>query len=304
MRNSITNKVKEYAGKDESVFLITGDAGFGVLDDYQKSFPGRFLNLGVAEQNMISFAAGLSLSGYKVFLYNIIPFLLYRCYEQVRNDICYQRLPITLIGIGSGLTYAPGGMTHYSVEDIAIARTLPNIVIMSPSDPLEAVKCVEYAYDNKEQPTYIRIAKSGEPVINSNNIGKITKPIILKEGKSVAVLFHGSISTEVIKAVEGIKETPLIISVPMLQPFDFTFLGENLKSVHTLITVEEHFIEGGLGSILSEWIVKEERPYKLKKIGIKNEFIHAVKNTTGMRSYYKFSFDDIRKTIEEAFNDG
>ncbi|ODS30339.1 MAG: transketolase pyridine binding subunit [Candidatus Scalindua rubra] len=140
MRNTVINKITEYAEEDKNVFFVSGDAGYGVLDEYKKCFPNRYLNLGVAEQNMISFSAGLGLAGYNVFIYNIVPFVLYRCYEQVRNDICYQRLPVTLIGIGSGVTYAPQGITHYGVEDVSIARTLPNLVILSPSDPIEAEK--------------------------------------------------------------------------------------------------------------------------------------------------------------------
>ena len=131
MRNSVIERITKEAEKRKDVFLITGDAGFGVLDNYKKLFPENFLNLGVAEQNMIGIASGLGLIGFKVFVYNIVPFLLYRCYEQVRNDICYQNVPVTLIGIGSGVTYSPQGVTHYSVEDIALARTLPNLVILS-----------------------------------------------------------------------------------------------------------------------------------------------------------------------------
>src|SRR3989338_2535360 len=129
---------------------------------------------------MISFSAGLALAGYKVFVYNIIPFVLYRCYEQVRNDICYQRLPVTLVGIGSGVTYAPQGMTHYSVEDIAVARSLPNLTIFSPADPMEAKLCAEYAVKNNA-PVYIRIAKSGEPPIHKNDLKDISKPILINE---------------------------------------------------------------------------------------------------------------------------
>src|SRR3989338_11563341 len=161
MRNTVIDRITHHAERHKEIFLIAGDAGFGVLDEYKKRLPKRFLNLGVAEQNVIGFAAGLANVGYRIFLYNIIPFLLYRCYEQVRNDICYQRLPVTLVGIGSGLTYAPQGITHYSIEDIALARTLPNMIILSPSDPLEAMKCAEYAIKSKK-PVYIRISKSGE----------------------------------------------------------------------------------------------------------------------------------------------
>ena len=167
MRNTVINKITEVAKKNKNIFIITGDAGFGVLDEYKNSFPKRFLNLGIAEQNTISFAGGLALTGYKVFVYNIVPFVMYRCYEQVRNDICYQKLPVILIGIGSGVTYAPQGVTHYSVEDVALAKTLPNLTILSPADPYEAALCAEYALKSKN-PVYIRIAKSGEPKIHKN----------------------------------------------------------------------------------------------------------------------------------------
>jgi len=300
MRKAVIGHLTACAAKDKTVFLITGDAGFGVLDDYKIKFPDRFLNLGVAEQNMISFASGMALSGYRVFLYNIIPFLLYRCYEQVRNDICYQELPVTLIGIGSGVTYSPQGVTHYSIEDIAIARTLPNLTIFSPSDPIEAGLCVEYAMKSKN-PVYIRIAKSGEPVIHKNALKSIEKPIVIKEGKGLAVLFHGSISNEVIKAIDRIEKNIAIISVPMIQPLDFKALKDKIKNIHTIMTVEEHFAEGGLGSIISEWIAKDRLPFKLIKLGIKNEFIHAIKDTAGMRNKYGIDSIGIGKAIERVF---
>lgn len=300
MRTAVINKITDYARKDEGVFLITGDAGFGVLDEYKKIFPNRFLNLGIAEQNMISFAAGMGLAGFNVFIYNIIPFLLYRCYEQVRNDICYQELPITLVGIGSGVTYAPQGVTHYAVEDIALARTLPNLTILSPADPIEAEKCAEYAVKSKK-PVYIRLAKSGESVIHKENIGNIENSIVVREGKEVAVLFHGSISVEVIKAVGNTKSNPMVISLPMVYPLNFAYLSKRLKNIHTIITVEEHFVDGGLGSIVSDWLTKENQPYRLIRLGIKNEFIHAIKNNAGMRKYYGISSECIMSAIEEAY---
>lgn len=300
MRKAVIDKITAFANKNEELFLITGDAGFGVLDEYKMKFPNRFLNLGVAEQNMISFSSGLALTGYKVFIYNIIPFLLYRCYEQVRNDICYQRLPVTLVGIGSGVTYSPGGITHYSVEDIAVARTLPNLIIFSPSDPKEAERCIEYAM-RSERPVYIRIAKSGEPIIHKNGNIDIERPIFIKEGHDVAVLFHGSIAGEVIKAIEGIEREITVISVPMIQPLDFEFILARLKNIHTLVTVEEHFTEGGLGSVVSEWIVKKNLPLRLRKLGISNEFIHVIKNTGGIRSLYGICSDTIRKEIENLY---
>lgn len=300
MRNTVINKIAESAKKDKDIFVITGDAGFGVLDEFQKNFARRFLNLGIAEQNTISFAAGLALAGYKVFVYNIVPFVMFRCFEQVRNDICYQKLPVTLIGIGSGVTYAPQGVTHYSVEDVALAKTLPNLAILSPADPFEAEAAAEFAIKARG-PVYIRIAKSGEAKIHPDKPKDITKPIIIKEGKDIAVLFYGSVGIEVIEAVRDMKKCPKVISVPMLQPLDFGQLKKDLKSIKTIITVEEHFIDGGLGSTIADWIAKDELNLKLIKLGIKNEFIHAIKNNAGMRQKYGISSENIKASILKAF---
>jgi transketolase len=303
MRSSIANKITQAAARDKKIFLIAGDGGYGVLDEFQRKFPKRFLNLGVAEQNTISFAAGLGLMGFKVFVYNIVPFVLYRCYEQIRNDICYQRVPVTLIGIGSGVTYAPQGVTHYSVEDIAIARTLPNLTVLSPSDPKEAIKCAEYAVKSKG-PVYIRIAKSGEPVIHKGRVTDITKPVVVQKGNGVAVLFHGSISIEVMEALRDLGKSPLVLSVPMVQPLDYDFLLKRLKKVHTIITVEEHYADGGLGSAVAEWIAKEGHHFRLKRLGLKNKFIHDIMKNQGLRKLYGISADSIRQSILKSYHDG
>lgn len=297
MRNTVIKRITEIAKTKDDLFLITGDAGFGVLDEYCKSYPKRFLNLGIAEQNMISFASGLAMVGYKVVVYNIIPFLLYRCYEQVRNDICYQNLPVILIGIGSGLTYAPQGVTHYSVEDIQIALSLPNLQVMSPSDPFEAEACIEYAIKSS-YPSYIRIAKSGEPKIHPGKLDNICDPIVVHYGKRVAVLMHGSVSIEVAEAVKDMKNSPMIISIPMLAPLNFNKLTELLKDIETVLTIEEHFVYGGLGTILADWISVNRLPYKLVKLGIKNEFIHHIKNTKGMREHYRIDSLSIREILQ------
>ena len=129
MRNSVANKIKELAKKDKKLFVIAGDAGLGVWDDFKDSV--QFINPGVNEQLDIGMAAGMAMEGYKVIYYNITPFVIMRPYELVRNDICYQELPVILIGTGSGLTYAPAGHTHYAVEDITLALSLPNLDIFS-----------------------------------------------------------------------------------------------------------------------------------------------------------------------------
>src|SRR3972149_4849784 len=237
MRNTFINTIIDACKTRDDIFFISGDAGLGVFDEFKVKYPDRFLNLGVAEQNMASFTAGLSMTGFKVYMYNIIPFVLYRCYEQVRNDICYQALPVTLFGIGSGITYAPQGMTHYSIEDIGIARTLPNLEIISPIDPVEAKLAASYSL-NCQSPVYVRLAKRGEPNIHKDEYFDITKPQIIKEGNKIAILFHGSIGTEVMDSLEGVKRSPLVISIPMISPLDYDLLLSMLKDIHTVITFE------------------------------------------------------------------
>ncbi|MDK9718873.1 MAG: hypothetical protein OEL57_13365 [Trichlorobacter sp.] len=286
MRNAFINTILEACQDRDDLFVISGDAGLGVFDVFKEEYPDQFLNLGAAEQNMIGFSAGMAMAGYKVLVYNIIPFVLYRCYEQVRNDICYQKLPIILAGIGSGLTYAPMGMTHYSVEDLGIARTLPNLTVLSPVDPVEAQLSAHYAL-SASSPVYIRLAKRGEPTIHCTQQFDISKPQLLVGGDSSVTLFcHGSIGEETlhasrILAEEGIR--PRVFSVPMVQPLDRDALLQCLQGVRTVVTVEEHYSSCGLGATLRDIIMDSDMPCSLTTLGIPSRFIHEVHDTAGMR---------------------
>ena len=290
MRNSVAKEIKEIAKIDESLFVIAGDAGLGVWDDFKDS--KQFINPGVNEQLDIGFGAGLSLMGHKVIYYNIAPFVLMRPYEFVRNDICYQELPMILIGTGSGITYAPAGVTHYVVEDITLASTMPNLDIFSPADPMEAVECFKYAYKSK-RPSYIRIAKNGEDIIHNNKID-ITRPIFINKSESKNILIlHGSIADEVSKILNIVDIN--IISVPMLTS-DFKW-EEFLNDFDTVFTYEEHFINGGFGTILRDKIEK-----KIYKFGLQNEYIHKIGNRDFLREYYKIDGKSIANKIKDILN--
>lgn len=304
MRNTFINTVIDACKTREDVFIISGDAGLGVFDEFKVKYPDRFLNLGVAEQNMTSFSAGLSITGFKVYIYNIIPFLLYRCYEQVRNDICYQELPVTLVGIGSGVTYAPQGMTHYSLEDIGIARTIPNLTILSPIDPIEAKLAALYSL-NSSSPVYVRLAKRGEPNIHKSENMDITTPLLIENGEDTSILFHGSIGVEVMKAKELLKKgniNPTLISIPMLQPLNTKWLFETLKDMKYVISVEEHFSDDGLGGILERNYAVITPRWKLFTLGIPKKFIHEIKDTEGMRDLFGISGEKIAKFVSGLYN--
>lgn len=301
MRNAFINTILEAAKSDKNIFIIAGDAGLGVFDEFKKEYPDRFLNLGVAEQNMISFSAGLSMSGFKVYVYNIIPFVLYRCYEQVRNDICYQGLPVTLIGTGSGITYAPQGMTHYSVEDLGIARSLPNLKVISPIDPVEAELAARYSLKN-DSPLYVRIAKRGEPRIHKKDNFDITMPQLIADGSQVAIICHGSIIEETLKAKAMLDRSGIsvrLISVPMVQPLDKKSLFSMLKGMKFVFSIEEHFIGSGLGSYLAAEVIKERPAWRFTSIGIRDDFIHEIKDTKGMREHFGISGAKIAEKIEK-----
>ena len=302
MRNAFVNTILEACLEQDDIFVISGDAGLGVFDTFKVDHPDRFLNLGAAEQNMISFAAGMAMTGYKVLLYNIIPFVLYRCYEQVRNDICYQDLPIILAGIGSGLTYSPQGMTHYSVEDIGIARTLPNLTVLSPIDPVEARLAADYAL-SASTPVYVRLAKRGEPDIHTSQQFDITKPQLLVEGDaSVTLLCHGSIAEETLQAARILAEEnihPRVFSVPMVQPLNRDALLHCLQGAESVVTVEEHYHSCGFGAALREIIMDSSLSCSLTTLGVPPRFIHEVHDTTGMRKLFRIDAVSIATKVRQ-----
>jgi len=305
MRNTFIDTVIEACRKRDDIFILSGDAGVGVFDDFRKEFPDRFRNMGVAEQNTTSFAAGLALSGYKVFVYNIVPFVLYRCYEQVRNDICYQGLPVVLVGIGSGITYAPMGMSHYSIEDVGLAQTLPNLVTISPMDPVEARAAALFAIDC-DKPVYVRLAKRGEPCYHNEKLIDITSPLIVREGSDTALMYHGSISNAVMEAYECMLargRAPLVISVPTLQPLDTTALLGLCSRVRRVVCIEEHFSNCGLGGMLLRLKAEHSAPWHLDVLGIPYQYIHEVGSTEGLRTLFGISAADIIHAVESGRGD-
>ena len=250
---------------------------------------------------MIGMAAGMALEGFNVIVYNIVPFILYRCYEQVRNDICYQRLPVTLIGIGSGISYAPAGMTHYSPEDLTIAWSLPNLYVYSPCDPRETDACVRHAIKS-HVPSYIRIAKNNEPVMNFSETIDVTEPQVISEGSDVVILFHGSIANEVKKAKQILEKEgifPKFISLPQVQPLPHKELKREIEGYHKVVTVEEHYLKGGLATRISEMLSSYDKSIQHMVIGLPHEFIHAIRTDIGMREMYGIDGLSVASKVKE-----
>ncbi len=277
MRNAFAEQIYETAHLNDNVILLAGDIGNRVFDKFKDTFPERFYNCGISEQNMTSVATGLAMSGLNPVTYTIAPFNTIRCLEQIRTGVAYHNAPVVIVGVGAGLAYAELGPSHHSCEDISLVRTIPNMTVICPADSWE-VKASLKASIASNQPTYIRIGKKGEQVIHKQEITnfKIGKPIKLQSGIDICILSTGNILPEVISASKILNSKnikPAIYSFHTIKPLNTNFLKSVFKKFHTVITVEEHSIIGGLGSSVSEWMIEKQiKNNKLLKIATPDKF--------------------------------
>ncbi|MBD3387528.1 MAG: hypothetical protein GF416_00750 [Candidatus Altiarchaeales archaeon] len=276
MRDAFIDSLIGLAEEDDRIHLITADFGYSVLEKFQEKFPERFLNVGIAEQNMIGFATGLALMGKNAYVYTQIPFLTLRCLDQVRNDLCYQGVGVKMIGLGSGYCYGTLGVTHHAIEDIGILRSLPNIVIISPGDPIETEKAVTATKDS-DQPVYIRIARRGEPAINPANLDfKVGKANVVAEGDDTILYSTGDMlqtAMEVREILSGRGFSCGVVSMHTLKPFDTANVLDAGSRFDQIFSVEEHNVIGGLGSALAEAISGEGCNASLTRFGVPDEYV-------------------------------
>ncbi|MBI4226623.1 transketolase [Candidatus Roizmanbacteria bacterium] len=304
MRTAIIEEIYNTMKENKNTYFLTGDLGYNALEKIEQSFSKRFINVGVAEQNMIGIATGLALSGKKVFVYSIIPFLLMRCYEQIRNDICFHDVDVTLLGIGSGLSYGILSSTHFALEDMAILRPLPNMSIFSPADETEAVLGIRYLR-NFHQPVYIRIAGRKEPIVNSKPYHfKFGKGVVLQEGKDITIFSTGVIMDEVLKAAKLLKQIknikPTVVNIHTVKPLDEELIINRSKKSKVVFVIEEHGIIGGLGSAICELLSSQKLNVKILRIGVEDKHIKIVGTREYLRKILSLDADGIyRKILKE-----
>lgn len=287
MRLAVVNKIYEAALHDKRIYFITGDLGHAHSDDFKNNLSGQYINAGMAEQNMIGVAAGLALSGMKVFVYSIVPFITMRCFEQIRNDVCYQNVNVTIIGIGAGYAYALAGATHHGIEDIAIMRALPGMHIYSPADPNEAELLVSHII-NSSSPSYLRIGKGGEPNLVNNFPNEVGKLSVLKQGNDITLFSTGSIISEAISAASELEKLGIsaeVVNVNVIKPIDKTGVISRIEHRQAIFTLEEHSVVGGLGSCVAEIISEtpKDRPLIFRRFGIPDYYSHDLGNQAYLR---------------------
>lgn len=299
MRNAYLAALYDLAKEDERIFALVADNGAIVYDKYRKAFPERFINVGIAEATMISTAAGLASCGKIPFTYTIANFIAMRAYEQVRNDVCLQRMNVKLVGIGVGFVYSNLGPTHHTIEDMALMGGLPHMTVFSPCDPLEAKK-VTYAAAKIDGPVYIRLATGGTPSIYTEDYEfEVGKGIVLREGKDITVISSGNIMHEVLKAVDELiasGDSVRLINIPTLKPFDKDIVIQAVEETERILVVEEHLLLGGLGSCVASAILESgAQPKEFRRKGLEDSFPKGYGSYEDMKAMNKLSKDDIVK---------
>ena len=295
MRTNFINQLIEEARRNEKIFLLVGDLGYHVIEPFAEEFPDRFLNVGIAEQNMAGIAAGLAMTGYNVYFYSIGNFPTIRCLEQIRNDIAYHQANVKVVSVGAGYAYGSLGATHQATEEIGALRVLPNMVVATPGDPLEAraITKISASYDG---PMYIRLGKAGEKTVHSEDsidlkIGDICS-VITREGNQTAVFACGNILDAALHQINEENLNYDLYSVPFVKPINKEQLI-NIVKTHPagLITIEEHQKSCGIGSAIVEILNDlyyegniEVYP-KVKRIAIPDEFADVVGTQVFLREH-------------------
>lgn len=302
MRNAVINELERLA-KVHDISVFTADLGYSVFENFAKKYPQKFYNVGICEQFMTSCAAGLAICGEIVVTYSIGNFNTLRCLEQIRNDICYHNAHVIIISVGGGFSYGSLGMSHHATEDIAIMSVLPNMKVFAPGDPEEAVEAIRFAV-NHDGPSYIRLARRGEPVLynKSENFNILKLNAIVENNCRVAIFASGPILSEAIKCNLLLKEKGIIssvYSVPTIKPIDSDGIDKLAKKYDIFITIEEHQRFGGLGTIINEELdnIKGQKP-KIVKFGLNNEFTSIVGSETFLQKFYHIDSQSVADFIE------
>ncbi|MBS4913652.1 MAG: hypothetical protein KHZ77_05750 [Veillonella sp.] len=306
MRDHVISELVELA-KDDKIMLATADLGFNVVEKFSEKYPDRFINAGIAEQNMTSIAAGLALEGNEVYTYSIGNFPTLRCIEQLRNLVCYHNANVKVLAVGGGFAYGTLGMTHHATEDIAMMRALPNMDVYVPADAIEAIWCLRAIHD-KKGPAYLRMARGKEALIHSAEEKLNVKSIIpIKEnGNDVTILASGTILSEGIKAYQLLKEHDIkcsVYSVPCIKPIDDKSIIELAQSSKLLITMEEHNVIGGLGGAVAEVISQLSHHSSLIRFGLQDKFSSIVGNQDYLREVYHIDAQSVYEKVEKTLGE-
>lgn len=280
MRNQFAESLYQVACADEKIAIIVADISpAGSMEQFRREFPERFINVGVAEQSMVGLCAGMALRGFKTYAYTIAPFTIYRPFEFVRDDVCYQNLPVTLVGMGSGLVYSALGATHHTLEDVAVMSAIPNMHVLAPCDPLELADATKFSAQFGK-PLYLRIGKFGEPNLTETALERFQfgKIRFIERGSDICLIGYGPIlglASEVASRLREDGKSVSLVSAHTVKPLDEEGIRQALHSHREVFVVEEHTTFGGLGSRVKEIAWDCGAQCRLETFALNDEFIHC-----------------------------
>jgi transketolase len=305
MRDSFANVFYEEAITNPRLFLVVADISpASKISNFKQDFPTRFIDVGVSEQTLIGLSAGLALRGYKPFAYTIANFAVYRPFEQIRDDVCYQNLPVTIVGMGAGITYSPLGATHHTLEDVAVMSAIPNMTVLAPCDPPELGDAVRAAVGHNG-PIYLRLGKAGEPVLTSEapepfRFGKVR---MIKAGTDVAILSFGPVmklAVDLAAKLESERRAAVALySVHTLKPLDRDGIAGILQRFPSVVVIEEHVERGGLGSQVRQVAWDSQARCKLRTFALKDAFLHTYGSHDDVRRAHGISVDQIYPVVAD-----
>lgn len=307
MRATFINTLAEMSRQNERIMCVIGDTGYSVFEEYEKEFGNRFVNVGIAEQNFVSFGAGLAAMGMKPYIYNVVSFMVYRAFEQIELDVAYQENPVVIVGVGGGHAYGNAGPTHHAYFDIALMRELPNMTVVCPADPTEMRELMLQS-ETYNRPMYIRIGRSVDPVIYDEDIDfVIGKAIKIKEGKDVVLFATGVMVKDAMKACEELEKKGInaaLYSMHTIKPIDVELIKECASKYSHVFTIEEHSIIGGLGSSVGEVMLENMHSgtAKLVKLGFPDIFAPVVGSRDFLNDFYGLSPHKIAERVASEIN--
>ena len=305
MRNAFADEVTQLARSDERLMLLSGDIGNRLFEKLRAQAPDRFLNCGVAEANMMGVAAGMGLCGLRPIVYTITPFTTTRCLEQIRVDVAYHESPVTIVGTGSGLSYASLGPTHHSLEDFAIFRAIPNLQILAPWDA-PSLRAVLRETLGSDRPTYIRIGKKGEKdLVPVDQVPKIGYGLKLRDGRDLCILAVGTVANEALAAAEELANEGIqgeAILAHTIKPTPVALFEDITARFKSIITVEEHARIGGFGESLLSFIATHGLVKRIQILGTSDQFLPTVGSQSYARQYFGINAAGVAAAARSSVN--
>jgi transketolase len=299
MRITVIKSLYEAGLRDKNIYFITGDLQHPNYEEFKANWGPRYINAGMAEQNIVSMAAGLALSGKKVFVFSIIPFITLRCIEQIKVDVCDMNLDVTVLGAGSGFIYGTCGATHLAIEDVAALRAFPNLRIVAPAGPWEAKELLGQII-RTGGPTYLRLNKYGEPDPDVKYEVALGRAAVMREGKDVTIIGMGTIVNEALVAADELAKRGVsaeVVHMHTVKPIDADFIRARAKDRKAIFTLEEHNVLGGLGGAVAEVLAEcPERP-RFKRFGVADAWPEVVGSQQYLRGVVGLTGDKIAEEI-------